>query len=790
MTFRTKLIGSFGIILILLVGALGIYHYAMTAMKNDFEHLLYVETTLAAHAASVEALTLQAHRTAKDFLLYKDKQYVEQHQTTMTELLSEAQAMGELAEQAGYGKEIQRVSHITTMAQEYARSFEELVAAWEKRGLSHTTGLQGKFRRIVHLVMGDLAQYEVEDLYLALLRMLQAERDYRLAPTERTQQQVLIQIETYQQLLEGSQAEIGAKQMQETALKVYQEAFRSYVTAVAPEEQLQYAEQIQRAAHTMENALQEVYVPHVGVLVLQIRQHEKNYLLRGLEEYVAATHQAITTLLDAFGNAGVSDHHYQNLAINLQVYQETFDQLVTEDQRINVLDVQMRQVVEQIEVLANELKQHTREAAISMTMSSLVKANSLSRMAIGIGMAAIILGLLFSLKTVRDIQKQLGADPAVVAALARRVAEGDLTIQSEMKKAPTRGLFADVYQMAIKIRNILHQTENLTQAIQQGKWAKRGSTETLTGSWRELMLGINNVVEAFATPMTRVTAALAHIANGDLTYRITDEYPGDFNRIKESLTTMIHTLRTVAMNLRTASDLVASGSQDLSAHAAQLSEGTSEQAATAEELSATMEQMTANIRQNAENARLTENLALQAARDAQEGGAAVAEAVAAMQKIAQKVSIIKEIARQTHLLSLNATIEAVKAEEHGKGFAVVAAEVRALAGRSRVAAEDITELVTSNLTIVEAAGALLNEFVPVIRNTAQLVQEISAASGEQHLAAEQMNTSIQQLDHVIQHNAASSEELASTAEELAAQAEQLQQTMAFFQTSTARLTLA
>jgi len=154
--------------------------------------------------------------------------------------------------------------------------------------------------------------------------------------------------------------------------------------------------------------------------------------------------------------------------------------------------------------------------------------------------------------------------------------------------------------------------------------------------------------------------------------------------------------------------------------------------------------------------------------------------IVAMKEIAQKISIIEDIARQTRLLPLNATIEAARAGEYGKGFAVVASEVRALAERSQTAATEINTLASSSVAVAEKAGEMLMKLVPDIQKTADLVQEISAASKEQNMGAEQINMAIQQLDQVTQQNSSTSEELSSTAEELASQAGQLQSTIKFF----------
>ncbi len=373
------------------------------------------------------------------------------------------------------------------------------------------------------------------------------------------------------------------------------------------------------------------------------------------------------------------------------------------------------------------------------------------------------------------------------------------------------------------IRNVLTEIAALSRAIQEGRLDTRGNAETFGGGWRELMVGVNNVLDAFVAPITVTATYLDRIAQGDIPDTITGEYKGDFNAIKQNmnklidamhevtglaeamadgnltvtvversaqdalmqaLNTMLTRLNDVVTRVTSAVDTVASGSQRMRSSAEELSQGSAVQAAAAEEASSSMEQIAANIRQNAENALRTNTIATQASERTQEGGQAAVETVTAMQVIAKKISIIEEIARQTRMLSLNATIEAARAQEQGKGFAVVAAEVRTLAGRSREAAEEITELADFGVTITKKTGELLTRLIPEIQHTAELVQEISAASTEQSAGTEQINRAIQQLDQVTQQNAASSEEMAATAEELASQAEMLRNAMAFFQVHT------
>ncbi len=225
---------------------------------------------------------------------------------------------------------------------------------------------------------------------------------------------------------------------------------------------------------------------------------------------------------------------------------------------------------------------------------------------------------------------------------------------------------------------------------------------------------------------------------------------------------------------------VSGGSQQLSSTSQEMSQGATEQASSVEEITSSMEQMTANIRQNAENAQQTEKIAITSAKSAEDGGTAVSATVNAMKEIASKIGIIEEIARSTNMLALNASIEAARAGEYGKGFAVVASEVGKLAERSQKEAGEISALSVDSVTIAEQAGETISTLIPEIRRTADLVQEISAASNEQNSGAGQINSAIMQLDQIVQQNASAAEESASMAEELASQAEQMQSSMEYF----------
>ncbi len=282
------------------------------------------------------------------------------------------------------------------------------------------------------------------------------------------------------------------------------------------------------------------------------------------------------------------------------------------------------------------------------------------------------------------------------------------------------------------------------------------------------------------TSNLKATVGVAEqIAEGDLTARV--QILSDKDILGKSLEQMSKRLYETVTNVRETADRVkfaasdvnllagkmASASQQLSTSATEMSQGASEQAATTEEVSASIEQMTANIRSNADNAVNTEKMALNAAREVSEGGRAVTETVEAMRNITEKISIIEDIARQTSLLSLNAAIEAARADEHGKGFAVVASEIRELARQTKAAAGEIGGLSARSMEVAETSGSMLSKIVPDIQKIAELVQEISVACSEQSMGAEVINQSIQHLDQTVQQGAQISEELSAAAEEMA-----------------------
>ncbi len=326
------------------------------------------------------------------------------------------------------------------------------------------------------------------------------------------------------------------------------------------------------------------------------------------------------------------------------------------------------------------------------------------------------------------------------------------------------------------------EIKTMIDAAMVGDFSTRIDPHGKTGFYANLADGMNRIMQTTEQGLHDIAKLLQAFAAGDLTQRIENDYLGLIAQVKESANTTAENLTRVLGEVRVAADSLTGASGQVSATAQSLSQAASQQASSVEQTSAQIDTMTASIGHNSDNAKITQNMAVKASKEAREGGAAVSQTVTAMKQIASKIGIVDDIAYQTNLLALNAAIEAARAGEHGKGFAVVAAEVRKLAERSQEAAKEIGALAAESVETAERAGRLLEEIVPNIQKTSELVEEIAASSAEQSESVVQIGAAMRQLNQATQQNASASEELAATSEELAGQADQLQTSVAFFNT--------
>ncbi len=475
------------------------------------------------------------------------------------------------------------------------------------------------------------------------------------------------------------------------------------------------------AAHNVEQVLKDNNFNAGEVLYLTIRRHEKDYMLRSDVKYMERADAAIEQLQALVNGSDLDLSKKEQVFAQLDRYEKDFDTLVAKDLEIKALLANIKKSADVTIVTAEAIEELVSQDLAEQT-SLINQSASLAKTVLwGVIGFGIVVGLLFAYFFARSISVPMSK----AVAMIQDMNAGNLDQRLDMQRSDEIG------QMAVALDHFADNMKN------------------------------------------EVLAAFDALSDGNFTFKAEGVIREPLAKANAALSKVVGQMQASSLN-------VSAGSQAISASAEEMSQGASEQAAAAEEASSSIEEMTANIRQNADNAMQTEKVAIKAANDALEGGVAVNKTVGSMREIANKIVIIEEIARQTNLLALNAAIEAARAGEQGKGFAVVAAEVRKLAERSQIAAGEINELSSGSVETAEAAGKMLEVMVPNIQKTAELVQEIAAASREQDAGAEQIAKSIQQLDSVIQQNASASEEMASTAEELSGQAEVLSEMVASF----------
>ncbi len=759
---RYKLFGAFGLVLLLLVGVMGIYQYTVSSSTNNFENLLDQEVAIADHGSKSEIFMLQSRRNEKDFLIRKDKKYIDKLNQNITNLKAEMGEVSRRAEQIGDQDSIAGAADIIGYAEEYEATFKELALAWETRGLDHKSGLQGKFRAIAGQVTKDMLGHQVDDLLVAMLMMRRYEKDFVSSKSDKYKKKFAAAIETYKKHLEKSSCEATSKEQQKKALAAYDEAFKKYLASFSTDVQDQYYQAMRAAAHEMEVAINDVFVPDAKALFLDIRKNEKDYLLRNDEAYAKKAIAGIDKLIAAFNNNKVLQRHIDDTTKSLNQYTQDFKLLVAEDKHIAALTQSMRAAVHKVEPAVAALRQKSEEGSIAKVKFIGKTNSSLSKIALGAGITAILLGMSLALLISNVIVKPISRVSDMLKSISE--GEGDLTTRLAVdcpvcsditkcnnSKCENFGKNNQCWETAGS-----YSDNPSCLSLTNGKYTRCEDCEVYKNATYDELQQLSAYFNGFVLKLQKMFKQVATGVN-------------TMSSATTELSAVSEQMSSSATGISSESNSVAAATEEMSTNMGSVAAATEQVTMNMSLVASSTEEMSATISEVAKNTEKASAVTENAVTIADSASEKIKELGIAAQEIGKVTETIAEISDQTNLLALNATIEAARAGEAGKGFAVVANEIKELAKQTAEATLEIKNKIEGVQGSTADSVSQITQITEVISEINTTVASIAASVEEQAAATSEISTNVAQgvqgLDEVngnVAQSAAVSQEISQS----------------------------
>ncbi len=478
MRIRTRIICGFAVVNVLLIGAIAVYQAALSGTVSAYDGLLTSEEAMKSHATSIGNEMLMARRAEKDFLLRMDMKYPAKVHDAVARLNEQADALLAVETAAGDEKGMKEAKDIRDNASSYLSAFDELVEAWQRRGLDHESGLQGQFRQMVGDLADSMLHHQMDELYVAALQCRRYEKDYQRAKSDKYKEKLAAALRTFDSHMQDNPA---VKPLIESQFTAYRNAVTEYMQANHDSETAE-DESYQKVRSTAGNMIEIVdlyYVPISLELILDIRKQEKDYLLRGDPKYVDKTHKAVAELVNASSESGISDKCKDVINQATASYLASFDSLVEEDGRIVELTATMRKAVQSIEPIIKESIERADEDMDNIAVSTASAAHKKAAIAmIGAGLA-IFSGILAGLFIIRSITRPIGRVVDRIKDIAQ--GEGDLTQRVDADRKDELGELGNWFNVFVaKIEDIIRDVASGADQIDAGSGQVSSSSQSLS----------------------------------------------------------------------------------------------------------------------------------------------------------------------------------------------------------------------------------------------------------------------------------------------------------------------